>query len=323
MTEMNYSRAVNTALHDAMQADDSVVIFGEDVAMAGGVFKVTRGLLDTFGEARVRDTPISESTIASMSVGAAMTGLKPIVEIMFMDFIALSMDAIVNQAAKARFMFGGRSSVPMVVRTPHGGGLSAGPQHSQCLEAWFAHIPGLKVVCPSTPNDAYGMLKTAIQDPDPVIFVEHKGMYASKGAVQIGESIPLGKARVAREGSDVTVVTYGSTVRVCEAAHSALKDEGISVEVIDLRCIQPWDKNAVMESLKKTHRLVIVHEAVEDFGVGAEIAAWAASEAFDELDAPVLREAAPFMPVPFARALEQDYNVSNERVCAAIRNVTR
>lgn len=323
MTEMNFARAVNTALNEAMSADDSVIVLGEDVAEAGGVFKVTRGLLDTYGEARVRDTPISEATIVSMSVGAAMTGLKPIVEIMFMDFIALSMDAIVNQAAKARFMFGGRSSVPMVVRTPHGGGLSAGPQHSQCLEAWFAHVPGLKVVCPSTPNDAYGMLKTAIQDPDPIIFVEHKGLYASKGQVDIDTSIPLGKARVACDGDDVTIVTYGSTVRTCVAAAKALKDEGISVEVIDLRSIQPWDKDAVMASLQKTHRLVIVHEAVQDYGVGAEIAAWAASEAFDELDAPVIREAAPFMPVPFARVLEQEYNVSQERICAAVRNVVR
>lgn len=323
MTEMNFARAVNTALNEAMSADDSVMVLGEDVAEAGGVFKVTRGLLDTYGEARVRDTPISEATIVSMSVGAAMTGLKPIVEIMFMDFIALSMDAIVNQAAKARFMFGGRSSVPMVVRTPHGGGLSAGPQHSQCLEAWFAHVPGLKVVCPSTPNDAYGMLKTAIQDPDPVIFVEHKGLYASKGQVDIDTSIPLGKARVACEGDDVTIVTYGSTVKTCVAAAKAMKNEGVSVEVIDLRSIQPWDKDAVMASLQKTHRLVIVHEAVQDYGVGAEIAAWAASEAFDELDAPVIREAAPFMPVPFARVLEQEYNVSQERIYAAVRNVVR
>lgn len=323
MTEMNYSRAVNTALHQSMEADESVVVFGEDVAMAGGVFKVTRGLLDAFGESRVRDTPISEATIASMSVGAAMTGLKPVVEIMFMDFIALSMDAIVNQAAKARFMFGGRSNVPLVVRTPHGGGVSAGPQHSQCLEAWFAHVPGLKVVCPSTPNDAYGMLKTAIQDPDPVIFIEHKGLYASKGNVDTDSTIPLGVARVACAGDDVTIVSYGATVRTCETAAKALLDEGISVEVIDLRSIQPWDKAAVMTSLQKTNRLVIVHEAVQEFGVGAEIAAWAVSEAFDELDAPVIREAAPFMPVPFSRVLEQEYNVSIDRVCAAVRKVIR
>lgn len=323
MVEMRYFRAVHKALHDTMQEDDSVVVFGEDVAMAGGVFKVTHGLHDTFGEARVRDTPISEATIASMGVGAAMTGLKPVVEIMFMDFIALSMDAIVNQAAKARFMFGGRSSVPMVLRTPHGGGLSAGPQHSQCLEAWFAHVPGLKVVCPATPNDAYGMLKTAIQDPDPVIFVEHKGMYAAKGDVDVDATIPLGKARIAREGDHATIVTYGATLNACLKAADVMAEEGVRVEVIDLRSIQPWDKATVMASLQKTHRLLIVHEAVQDFGVGAEIAAWAASEAFDELDAPVLREAAPFMPVPFSRALESQYNVSVDRVCAAVRNLIR
>lgn len=323
MTDISFSRAVNTALRDAMTQDDSVVIFGEDVAEAEGVFKVTRGLLKEFGDSRVRDTPISEATIASMGVGAGLSGLKPIVEIMFMDFIALSMDAIVNQAAKARFMFGGRSHVPMVIRTPHGGGLSAGPQHSQCLEAWFAHIPGLKVVCPASPGDAYGLLRSAIADPDPVIFVEHKGMYASKGPVDTENTLPLGVAHIAREGTDATIVTYGAAVNTCLQAAKTLQQEGTDVEVINLRTLQPWDTDTVLASLKKTHRLVIVHEAVQAFGVGAEIAAWAVSEAFDELDAPVLREAAPFMPVPFASALEREYNVSAERVCAAIREVIR
>jgi len=319
MTEMKYAQAVNTALSDAMTADPTVILLGEDIAAAGGSFKATRGLLDAFGAMRVRDTPISEASIASLAVGAAMTGVKPVVEIMFMDFITLAMDALVNQAAKARFMFGGRSSVPMVLRTPHGGGLNAGPQHSQCLEAWLAHIPGLKVVCPSTPGDAYGLLRTAIADPDPVIFIEHKAMYGRKGSVDTSASIPIGQAHIARAGRDVTLVTYGATVHLCLKAADQLTHEGIDVEVIDLRSIQPWDQQTVLASLQRTHRLVIAHEAVQAFGVGAEIAAWAADTAFDELDAPVLRVAAPFMPVPFARSLEAQYAINTDRLCDAVR----
>jgi pyruvate dehydrogenase E1 component beta subunit len=315
---MKFTQAVNQALRDAMTQDDTVVLLGEDIAGAGGSFKATRDLLDVFGPDRVRDTPISEASMVSLAVGAAMTGLRPVVEIMFMDFVTLAMDGLVNQAAKARFMFGGRSSVPMVLRTPHGGGLNAGPQHSQCLEAWLAHVPGLKVVCPATPDDAYGLLRTAIADPDPVVFVENKAMYGRKGDVDTTQSIPLGKARVAREGRDVSIVTYGATVHVCMAAADRLAESGIEAEVIDLRTIQPWDAETVMASLKRTHRLVIVHEAVQAFGVGAEIAAHVADEAFDELDAPIVRVGAPFMPVPFARSLEARYMVDVERVCAAV-----
>lgn len=320
MTEVRYAAAVSMAMRDAMRSDERVIVFGEDVAAAGGSFKATRGLLDEFGDARVRDTPISESTIVSMAVGAAMSGLKPIVEIMFMDFIALAMDAIVNQAAKARFMFGGRSSVPMVVRTPHGGGLSAGPQHSQCLEAWFAHVPGLKVVCPSNPGDAYGLLRAAIDDPDPVIFVENKALYGIKGVFDIQSPLPIGKAKTVRPGRDATVVTYGASVASSLAAAGALSDEGIEVEVVDLCSIQPWDKQHVLDSLARTHRLVIAHEAVQQFGVGAEVAAYVAEHAFDELDAPILRVAAPFMPVPFAKSLEAGYAVNAARIAAAIRS---
>lgn len=322
-SEMKYFQAANAALRDAMQADPSVVVFGEDVAEAGGSFKVTRGLLEAFGPKRVRDTPISESTIASMAVGAAMSGLKPVVEIMFMDFVTLSMDALVNQAAKARFMFGGRSHVPMVLRTPHGGGLNAGPQHSQCLEAWLAHVPGLKVVCPSTPADVYGLMRAAIDDPDPVIYVEHKALYGIKGAVSPGQRVPIGKARIAREGADVTVVTYGSTVRSSLAAAETLAKDGVSVEVIDLRSVQPWDQDAVYASVSRTHRAVVVHEAVQAFGVGAEIAARISEDAFDELDAPVVRVGAPFMPVPFATSLEKAYQVNADRIVEAIRHVLR
>ena len=318
-TEMRYVNAVTQALRDCMEKDPTVVVMGEDVANAGGSFKATRGLLDTFGPGRVIDTPISESAIASAAVGMALTGLKPVVEIMFMDFITLSMDALVNQAAKARYMFGGQGSVPMVLRTPHGGGLSAGPQHSQCLEAWLAHIPGLKVVCPSCPQDAYSLLRAAIADSDPVMFIEHKAMYANKGQVDTARSARIGEARTARGGRDVTLVTYGSTVNVCLKAADQLSKEGVEVEVVDLRSIQPWDKAAVLESLSRTHRAVVVHEAVQAFGVGAEIVATIADEGFDELDAPVLRVAAPFMPAPFASSLEKGYAVTVDRVVDAVR----
>ena len=318
-TEMRYVNAVTQALRDSMEQDPTVVVMGEDVAHAGGSFKATRGLLATFGAGRVIDTPISESSITSAAVGMALTGLKPVVEIMFMDFITLSMDALVNQAAKARYMFGGQGSVPMVLRTPHGGGLSAGPQHSQCLEAWVAHVPGLKVVCPATPQDAYSLLRAAIADPDPVVFIEHKALYAVKGPVDTTQSARIGEARIARAGRDATLVTYGATVSVCLKAAEQLVTEGVDLEVVDLRSLQPWDKATVLESLSRTHRAVVVHEAVQAFGVGAEIVATIADEGFDELDAPLLRVAAPFMPAPFASSLEEGYAVTVERVIAAVR----
>lgn len=322
MTEMRYVHAVNQALRDAMDADSTVILMGEDVSEAGGSFGASRGLREAFGPSRVIDTPISEAAIAGMAVGAAMNGLKPIVEIMFMDFSTLVMDALVNQAAKARFMFGGQISVPMVLRTPHGGGVSAGPQHSQCLEAWFAHIPGLKVLCPSTPASAYALLRAAIEDPDPVIFVENKALYSVKG--EVPENQPpaiIGRATVALEGIDVTVVSYGAAVGICLAAAKQLATAGTSVEVIDLQSIQPWDEATVLDSLSKTHRLVVVHEAVEAFGVGAEIVARMADVGFDELDAPIVRVGAPFTPVPFAKCLENAYLPSTDKVLDAIRRV--
>ena len=321
IAEMRYAQAVNQALRDAMEADADVVLLGEDIAAAGGSFKATRGLLELFGPERVRDTPISEATIVSAAVGAALSGLKPVVEIMFMDFVTLAMDALVNQAAKARFMFGGQGSVPMVLRTPHGGGLSAGPQHSQCLEAWLAHVPGLKVVCPSNPQDAYALLRAAIADADPVVFVEHKGMYARKGTVDTGARARIGEAAIVRPGRDLTLITYGATVATCLEAAQSLAGEGVEAEVLDLRSIQPWDKAAVLASVARTHRAVVVHEAVQAFGVGAEIAACLADEGFDELDAPVVRVAAPFMPVPFARSLEQGYAVDAAAVIRGARKV--
>lgn len=316
---IRYVHAIAQALSDAMAADPSVVLFGEDVAAPGGPFKATRGLLDTYGPERVRDTPISEASIVGAAVGAALTGLRPVVEIMFMDFVALAMDAIVNQAAKARFMFGGQCSVPMVVRTPHGGGVNAGPQHSQCLEAWFAHIPGLRVVCPATVADAYTLLRTAIEADDPVVFVENKALYAAQGEIDPDAPREIGKARIDRAGKDATIVTYGATLFAARAAADTLAAEGIAAEILDLRWLQPWDEAAVFASVARTHRVVIAHEAVQAFGVGAEIAARIACDAFDDLDAPVMRVGAPFMPVPFAKSLETAYLPDAGRIAAAVR----
>ncbi|AWJ93058.1 alpha-ketoacid dehydrogenase subunit beta (plasmid) [Azospirillum baldaniorum] len=317
---LRYVNAVAQALNDAMAADPAVMLMGEDVAAAGGPFKATRGLLDAHGPERVRDTPISEASLVGAAVGAALTGMKPVVEIMFMDFVTLAMDAVVNQAAKARFMFGGQCSVPMVLRTPHGGGLNAGPQHSQCLEAWFAHIPGLRVVCPATVADAYSLLRAAIEAPDPVVVVENKALYALQGDIDVNAPREVGKARIDRAGRDATIVTYGATLYAARAAADRLATEGIEAEIVDLRWIQPWDEEAVFASVAKTHRVVIAHEAVQAFGVGAEIAARIAADAFDDLDAPVLRVGAPFMPIAFAKTLEAAYLPDADRIVAAVKS---
>ena len=320
MSTLGFGRAINRALADAMVADPTVVVWGEDIAAAGGSFGATRGLLERFGALRVVDMPISEAAIAGAATGAALSGLKPVIEIMFMDFTTLVMDAVVNQAAKARFMFGGQGSVPMVLRTPHGGGVNAGPQHSQCLEAWFAHVPGLKVVCPSDALSAYALLRAAIDDPDPVIFIENKALYAAKSNFpEDPQPIEIGKAAVVRAGRDLTIVAYGGMVHTAIDAASMLADDSIDAEVIDLRSIQPWDEAAVLESLTKTHHLVVAHEAVEAFGVGAEIVARMANVGFDELDGPIVRVGAPFMPVPFARSLERAYLPDAAGIVAAAR----
>ena len=322
MAELRFARAITQALADAMAADPAVVVLGEDVAAPGGPFGVTRGLLDRFGAERVRDTPISEGAIVGAAVGAAMTGLKPVVEIMFMDFLTLAMDGLVNQAAKARFMFGGQFPVPLVVRTPHGGSLNAGPQHSQCLEAWFAHVPGLKVVCPSSPADAYTLLRAAIDDPNPVVFVEHKALYARSGEVPEAPGPDrLGSGRIVRPGGDLTLVSYGAMVHTAVEAAGALAADGIEAEVVDLRSLQPWDEALVLQSLARTHRLVIAHEAVTAFGAGAEIAARMADVGFDELDAPIVRVGAAFMPVPFAKSLEDAYRPDAGAIVDAARRV--
>jgi len=245
-----------------------------------------------------------------------------VVEIMFMDFITLAMDQLVNQAAKAHFMFGGQARVPMVLRTPHGGGQNAGPQHSQCLEAWLAHVPGLKVVCPATPADAYALLRSAIDDPNPVVFVENKALYGIKGAIAApAETVPIGKARIARAGRDASVVAYGAMVHRALEAADTLAADGIDLEVMDLRSLQPWDKQAVLGSVARTHRVVVAHEAVMSFGVGAEIAATIAHEGFDELDAPVLRVGAPFTPSPFAPSLEEAFMPGAKDVVDAVHEL--
>jgi len=320
MKETRYIKAIAEALHEEMARDESVFVIGEDVGWAGGAFGGTRGLLETFGERRVRDTPISESAIIGLAVGAAVKGLRPVAEIMFADFLTVCMDQIVNQLAKTRYMFGGLFNVPVVIRSPGGGGLNAGPQHSQCLEAWFAHVPGLKVVMPSTPYDVKGLLKSAIRDDNPVIFLENKALYALKGEIPEEEYlVPIGKADVKRPGSDVTVVAASRMVHQSLAAAKILAEEGIDVEVIDLRTISPLDKETIFASVEKTSKLVIAHEAVKAFGIGAEIAAMVCEEMIDHLDGPVVRVGAPFVPVPFN--LENLYLPNSNDVVKAVRNV--
>ncbi|TAK36901.1 MAG: alpha-ketoacid dehydrogenase subunit beta [Chloroflexota bacterium] len=321
MNEISYSKAINAALREELARDERVVVLGEDVALAGGTFGITRGLLNDFGPKRVIDTPIAENSIVGLAVGAAMTGMRPVVEIMFMDFITLCMDQIVNQAAKSHYMFGGLA-VPLVVRTLAGAGLTAGPQHSQSLEAWFAHVPGLKVIAPATPRDAKGLLKAAIRDNGPVVFVENKALLRSRGPVPEGDvPIPIGHADVRREGQDVTVVATGQMVHKALKSAELLAGEGISVEVIDLRTISPWDQSTVIESVQKTKRAVIAHEAVGPFGTGAEVAAVIADEAFDYLDAPVKRIGAPFAPVPYSPVLEKAYVPGEEQIARVIRGL--
>jgi pyruvate/2-oxoglutarate/acetoin dehydrogenase E1 component len=320
MKETRYVKAIAEALSEEMARDENVFVIGEDVGGPGGAFGATKGLLETFGERRVKDTPISESAIIGLAIGAAAQGLRPVAEIMFMDFLTVCMDQIVNQMAKMRYMFGGIYKLPLVLRAPCGGGLNAGPQHSQCLESWFAHIPGLKVVMPATPYDVKGLLKTSIRDDNPILFIENKALYALKGEIPEEEYlIPIGKADVKRAGKDVTVVATSRMVHQALEAAKTLSNEGIDVEVIDLRTINPLDKETIFKSVEKTSKLVIAHEAVKAFGIGAEIAAMVCEEMIDCLDAPVLRVGAPFVPVPFN--LEKFYLPNSEDVVKAVKKV--
>lgn len=313
--------AIREAVIREMDDDPTVYMAGIDVGKGGNVYALFRGLHDQY-PGRVRDTPISESAIIGSAVGAAMAGMRPVVEVMYMDFIGVCLDALMNQAAKLRFMTGGRANIPLVVRTQFGAGRSSGSQHSQSLEALLAHIPGLTVVMPSGPVEAYGLLRAAIQSPNPVVFVENRLQYGLKGPrPQEDYIIPLGKARVARPGSDVTVVTYSRMVQEVMAAADEVAESGIDVEVIDLRTVAPFDREAVLESLKKTRRLLIAHEGVQDFGVGAEIAALAANEGFWHLDAPVVRVAPPAMPAPYSPGLEKDWLPDRTVIADALRRL--
>ena len=304
MREITFVDALNEAHHEEMARDARVIVMGEDVELAY-VFGVTRGLAERFGKERVRDTPISELGIVGAGVGAAMAGYRPIVEIMFMDFIMLAMDPLINQAAKLRYMLGGQLSVPLVVRTPGGGGVQYGPTHSQCLEAWFMQIPGIKVAAPSDPADAKGLTCAAIRDDNPVLIVEHKMLYKMKGPVPEGEQvIPFGKAAVKRAGSDITLIGVGYQVHNCLAAAAALEKEGVDAEVIDPRTLAPLDTAALAESVRKTNRCIVVEEGHLRSGVGSEIAAAVQEEAFDYLDAPIGRVAALDAPIPFEPRLE-------------------
>ncbi len=322
MRELKYWKAVNEALSEEMARDERVTLVGEDVAAPGGPFGASRGLLDKFGPWRVKDTPISEAVIAGLGVGAALAGLRPVVEIMFFDFMGLAMDQVVNQAAKVSYMSGGRQRLPLTIRTICGAGRNNGPQHSQNLEAWFCHVPGLKVVWPSTPADAKGLLKSAIRDDNPVIVIDSLSLWTSTESVSEEEVLtPIGKAVVRRSGADATVVAVGAMVPRALAAATQLATEGIDTEVIDLRTLSPLDRETILTSVAKTHRLVIAHDAVKPFGFGAEIAAMVAEEALEELDARIRRVAAPWAPVPFSPALEGAYYAQAPEIQAAVRAV--
>lgn len=305
MPEITYGQALRDAMREEMLRDPKVFLIGEDLGVYGGAFATTRGLVEEFGEERVRDTPISEAAIAGVAAGAAMTGMRPIAEIMFMDFVTIAMDQVVNQAAKVRYMFGGAAKVPMVLRMPGGCGTGAAAQHSQSLEAWLAHVPGLKVVMPSTPYDAKGLLKSAVRDDNPVIFIEHKLLYKTKGEVPDGEyTVPLGKGDVKRRGSHLTIIAMSYAVLKALQAAEQLAAEGIEVEVVDPRSLVPLDVEMILESVRRTGRAMVVHDAVRRAGFGAEIAAVITEEAFDYLDAPVVRLAGKEVPVPYNRHLE-------------------
>jgi pyruvate dehydrogenase E1 component beta subunit len=323
--ELTLSQALNEALREEMRRDPSVFVLGEEVAVwgaGGGIFGVTRGLIDEFGAERVRDTPIAEEAIAGLACGAAVIGMRPVAEIMYVDFMAMALDPIVNQAAKLRYMFGGKAKVPMVIRAQEGAGRGNAAQHSQSLEAWFVHTPGLKVVTPSFPYDAKGLLKAAIRDDNPVIFLEHKALYQVKGAVPESEFlVPLGVADVKREGRHVTVVGLHTMVHKALAVAERLAGEGIDVEVLDPRTLVPLDVEAIVRSVKKTHRLVVAHEAVERGGVANWIAMQVQEKAFDYLDAPIRRVCGRNVPIPYNLALERLALPQEEDLEAAIRDV--
>jgi 2-oxoisovalerate dehydrogenase E1 component len=322
---LSFPQAIAEALQQEMERDGSVIIMGEDVGATGGIFQATAGLLNRFGPERVRDTPISEAAFVGCGVGAAIAGLRPVVELQIFDFVALTMDMLVNQAAKFRYMLGGGPKVPLVVRGPQGGGIRLAAQHSQSLEAWFTHIPGLVVVAPSSPADAKGLLVSAIRDDNPVIFLETKLLYIAAAAPVPKDlyAIPIGRGAVLRQGGDITIVaTMGMVPRALSAADQ-LAREGISVEVIDPRTLRPLDEELILQSVRKTHRLVVVHEACTHGGFGGEVSSLVMEKAFDWLDAPVVRIGAPAVPMPYNDELERFVIPSQQRIAETVRAVVR
>lgn len=315
MREITFSQATLEAMAEEMRRDENVFVMGEDIARQGGIFGQFKGLPAEFGYDRVMDTPISETAIIGASVGAALAGMRPVADMHYADFMGVAMDELFNQMAKIRYMFGGQTTVPMVVRAPDGLSSCAAAQHSQSIEAWFMNIPGVVVVTPSNAADAKGLLKAAIRDDNPVIYFENKILYREKGEVPENEYIvPIGKAKIAREGKDITIISYSIAMKKANEVADSLAKEGISAEVIDLRTLVPYDKETILESVKKTHRLAIIHEAVKQGGVGSEIAAYVAEEAVEYLDAPVKRFGAPFTPVPFSPPLEKAYRLNSESI---------
>lgn len=322
MRELTYAQAISEALAVAMRKDPLVYLAGEEIGVVGGTFLQTKGLYEEFGPERVRDTPITETAIVGHAVGAAAAGMKPVVELMWMDFMGVCMDEIMNQAAKIRYMTGGKITLNLVIRAPHGAGFHFAAQHSQSLEALLTHIPGLKVVMPSTPADVKGLLLSSIWDGNPVMFLEHLLLYQDKGVVPEGEyAVPLGKAAVCREGKDVTIVSWSRMARVSLKAAEVLAKEGISAEVIDLRTLIPYDKECLLASLRKTKKMVIVHEAVRTSGFGAEIAATMAEEGFDSLDAPIKRLGGAYSPVPYSPVLESAFLPDEEKIREAVKSL--
>ena len=322
MPTMTYAEAAKQALAEEMRKDSTIWALGEDLGR-GGVFGQYRGMVEEFGPERIVDTAISEAAILGAAVGAAMTGTRPLVEMRFADFALCAIDELVNQAAKARYMFGGQTRVPLVVREPIGMWRSSAAQHSQSLESWYCHIPGLVVVCPSTPNDNFGLMKSSLGCDDPVVFMEHKNLWSIESEVDERNSIPLGEARTAREGKDLTMVTWSSTFHEAMYAADALSQEGIDVEVIDLRTLWPWDKTTVLNSVEKTGRLLVAHEAVQVGGFGAEIVATVADRAFSSLRAPIKRIGAPRVPIPYAPPLEDLLRVTSEGITVVARELMR
>ena len=322
MRELTYADALREALREEMLRDPNVILLGEEIGVFNGVYKVTRGLLDEFGPERVRDTPISEAAIAGAAVGLALAGLKPVAEIMYMDFLPICMDQLATQAAKMRFMSGGQLKVPMVLRTQYSLGRQHGSQHSQFTPAWFLQVPGIKIVLPSNPYDAKGLLKSSIRDPNPVLFIESGLLYRTKGPVPEEEyTIPLGQAEVKRKGEDITIVGISRQVGEALSAATKLEQSGISAEVIDVRTLQPLDLKTIVESVKRTSRLVIASDDVKTGGVGAEISASVNENAFGYLDAPIARIACPDTPIPFSPPLEQSYMPNADKIVETVKTI--